>query len=140
MGLCDLQRKSDYDPAACHETRSEPFSCLLVTPNILPVPPIVIGIPGCTRLGKSRLASALAEQLGSKAWQFSLAAKHKSGWEATESINHERMRHKFCLLVSRKPQPKFTIIEDVRAFHDVETVAAMHVLVCRTCITCILVR
>ena len=47
---------------------------------------------------------------------------------------------KFCLLVSRKPQPNFTIIEDVRAFHDVETVAAMHVLVCRTCIKCILVR
>ena len=27
-----------------------------------------------------------------KGLAVSLAAKHKSGWEATESINHERMR------------------------------------------------
>ena len=56
----------------------------------------VIGISGCTRSGKSTLASALAEALGASKTavirqdRFAsnvLAAQAEGGWESTDSID-----------------------------------------------------
>ena len=61
---------------------------------------LVIGISGATRSGKSTLSAALVEHFGSKTVVLhqdafsthALAARHESGWEATESIDHAKLR------------------------------------------------
>ena len=61
----------------------------------------VIGISGATRSGKSTLAKALVEHIGSTKTvvlsqdsfaSHALAAHHESGFEATESIDHAKLR------------------------------------------------
>ena len=98
--------------------------------------PLVIGISGATRSGKSTLAAALAEHFGSKTVvlhqdsfaSHALAARHESGWEATESIDHARLRAALAKHVTAKSAPKVIIVEGFRALHDPELVAAMTVL------------
>ena len=64
-------------------------------------PTLVIGISGCTRSGKSTLASALAEALGASKTavirqdRFAsnvLAAQAEGGWESTDSIDFKAFR------------------------------------------------
>ena len=91
---------------------------------------LVIGISGATRSGKSTLAAALAEHFGSKTVvlhqdsfaSHALAARHESGWEATESIDHARLRAALAKHVTAKSAPKVIIVEGFRALHDPEHV------------------
>ena len=96
--------------------------------------PLVIGISGASRSGKSTLSAQLVDHFGGNKTvtlhqdsfaSHSLAARHKSGWEATESIDHAKLRKE----LAKHANAKTIIIEGIRAFHDPELVAAMHVLV-----------
>ena len=95
----------------------------------------VIGISGATRSGKSTLAKALVEHIGSTKTvvlsqdsfaSHALAAHHESGFEATESIDHAKLRA--ALVKSAGSKGKVVIVEGFRAFHDPQLVAAMHIL------------
>ena len=95
----------------------------------------VIGISGATRSGKSTLAKALVEHIGSTKTvvlsqdsfaSHALASHHESGFEATESVDHAKLRG--ALVKSAGTKGKVVIVEGFRAFHDLQLVAAMHIL------------
>ena len=82
----------------------------------------VIGISGCTRSGKSTLASALAEALGASKTavirqdRFAsnvLAAQAEGGWESTDSIDFKAFRD---AVVEASKSKHFVIVEGFRAF------------------------
>ena len=83
---------------------------------------LVIGISGCTRSGKSTLASALAEALGASKTavirqdRFAskvLAAQAEGGWESTDSIDFKAFRD---AVVEASKSKHFVIVEGFRAF------------------------
>ena len=83
---------------------------------------LVIGISGCTRSGKSTLASALAEALGAaktaviRQDRFAskvLAAQAEGGWESTDSIDFKAFRD---AVVEASKSKHFVIVEGFRAF------------------------
>ena len=85
-------------------------------------PTLVIGISGCTRSGKSTLASALAEALGASETavirqdRFAskrLAAQVEGGWESTDSIDFKAFRD---AVVEASKSKHFVIVEGFRAF------------------------
>ena len=85
-------------------------------------PTLVLGISGCTRSGKSTLASALAEALGASKTavirqdRFAskrLAAQVESGWESTDSIDFKAFRD---AVVEASKSKRFVIVEGFRAF------------------------
>lgn len=95
----------------------------------------VVGISGATRSGKLTLAKALAEHFGSTKTvvlsqdsfaSHALAARHESSFEATESIDHDKLRAALAKLAGSKG--KIVIVEGFRAFHDPDLVASMHIL------------
>ena len=82
----------------------------------------VIGISGCTRSGKSTLASALAEALGASKTAVirqdrfaskGLAAQAEGGWESTDSIDFKAFRD---AVVEASKSKHFVIVEGFRAF------------------------
>ena len=84
---------------------------------------LVIGISGCTRSGKSTLASALAEALGASKTavirqdRFAskvLAAQAEGGWESTDSIDFKAFRD--AVVEASKGSKRFVIVEGFRAF------------------------
>ena len=84
---------------------------------------LVIGISGCTRSGKSTLASALAEALGASKTavvrqdRFAskvLAAQAEGGWESTDSIDFKAFRN--AVVEASKGSKRFVIVEGFRAF------------------------
>ena len=84
---------------------------------------LVIGISGCTRSGKSTLASALAEALGASKTavirqdRFAskvLAARAEGGWESTDSIDFNAFRD--AVVEASKGSKHFVIVEGFRAF------------------------
>ena len=83
----------------------------------------VIGISGCTRSGKSTLASALAEALGASKTAVirqdrfaskGLAAQAEGGWESTDSIDFKAFRD--VVVEASKGSKHFVIVEGFRAF------------------------
>ena len=85
-------------------------------------PTLVIGISGCTRSGKSTLASALAEALGASKTAVirqdrfaskGLAAQAEGGWESTDSIDFKAFRD---AVVEASKSKHFVIVEGFRAF------------------------
>ena len=85
-------------------------------------PTLVLGISGCTRSGKSTLASALAEALGASKTavirqdRFAskrLAAQVESGWESTDSIDFKAFRD---AVVEASKSKRFVIVEGFRTF------------------------
>ena len=86
-------------------------------------PTLVLGISGCTRSGKSTLASALAEALGASKTavirqdRFAskvLAAQAEGGWESTDSIDFKAFRD--AVVEASKGSKHFVIVEGFRAF------------------------
>ena len=107
------------------------------TQDAMPAEALIIGISGCTRSGKSTLATALQQELGLRSSRIicqdtfashALASRQESSWEATGSIDHAGMREALNTLRANGEVTSI-IVEGFRAFHDPEIVAAMDLLI-----------
>ena len=115
-----LEEALDAPSAPDALTFREWYSSFLVFARDAPT--LVLGISGCTRSGKSTLASALAEALGASKTavirqdRFAskrLAAQVESGWESTDSIDFKAFRD---AVVEASKSKHFVIVEGFRAF------------------------